>query len=172
MWSGQPGDDSPAACAAQALCLLRDRAYFADRVDWPVATREVQRAVVDGAHLVDALRPVFDAMGDRHSRLRPVGSRRQYRDSAPDPPVGRRLPNGIGYLRLPGFPAGHHSPAALRYVEAAWTLLRESPPAAEWVLDLRRNQGGNIVPMLGAIGPLLSAGPWLSYRRRDGTSLT
>jgi carboxyl-terminal processing protease len=169
--SGQPGDHSPAACAAEALCLLRGRAYFADRVDWPTVTREVQRAVAEGADLAQAMRPAFHALGDRHSFLRPADSRRQ-RDRLPNLPVGRRLTPGIGYLQLPHFPARHLSPVALDYVEAAWTLLREPPPAAGWVLDLRRNHGGSIVPMLAAIGPLLGSGRWLTYRRRDGSSLS
>jgi carboxyl-terminal processing protease len=51
-------------------------------------------------------------------------------------------------------------------------VLRQPLPAAGWVLDLQGNTGGSIVPMLTAIGPLLGAGRWLCYQRRDGRRLT
>jgi carboxyl-terminal processing protease len=72
---------------------------------------------------------------------------------------------------MPGFASGPGTPAALTYVAAAWARLREQPRPAGWVLDLRGNSGGSIVPMVAGAGPLLGEGAWLSYRRRDGSTL-
>ena len=149
------------------MSLIRTRAYFADRVDWAVTEREVCQLLAAGADLAEALRPVWRALGDGHSHRRlatmPAGPRPVCL------PIGRRLPLGLGYLRLPAFGGWYRSPAALDYVHTAWQRLRDHPPAAGWVLDLRGNGGGSAVPMLAAVGPLLGPQQWLTYRRRDGT---
>jgi len=165
---GAPNDPM-AACAREAIAQLRGRAYFADRVDWPKVSREVLDAIDDGADLAGALRPVWRALGDGHSHLR---SARQFVDRVEPTtlPAGRRLSAGVGYLTLPGFAADYRDTAALDYVEAVWSLLRE--PAAGWVVDLRGNAGGSVVPMLAAIGPLLGPGGWLTYRQRGGDTQT
>lgn len=165
-----PPADLRAACAAEAVLLLRGRAYFADRVDWPTTIQAVQRAIAEGAELAAALHLAFRALGDRHSFLRPAGAGCTQPVTA-SKPVGRQLAAEIGYLRLPGFPGGSRSPLKIDYVHAAWTLLRELRASTGWVLDLRGNGGGSIVPMLAAAGPLLGTGSWLSYQRRDGSLL-
>jgi carboxyl-terminal processing protease len=172
MSSDSPGvpEADPAACAAEALRLLQAHAYFADRVDWVSVTAEVSRAVDQGASLASALRPVWRELGDRHSFLRPAESTRTS-GPAGDVPAGRRLPANLGYLRLPGIATGTRTAAALEYVAAAWARLRARPRPSGWVLDLRGNGGGNIVPMLAAAGPLLGPGEWLAYQRRDGGAL-
>lgn len=159
-----------AACAAEAVQLLRGRAYFADRDDWPRTIEAVRRAIAGGAELATALHLAFRALGDRHSFLRPAGAESTQQVTA-SKPVGRQLAAEIGYLRLPGFPGGSRSPLEIDYVRAAWTLLRELRATTGWVLDLRGNGGGSIVPMLAAAGPLLGTGSWLSYQRRDGSLL-
>jgi len=167
-----PGTD-PAACAAEALRLLQTHAYFADRVDWDSVTAQVSRAANQGASVVWALRPVWRALGDRHSFLRPARAQPEATlDAEGNVPDGWRPPPDLGYLRLPAISAGPRTPAALRYVEAAWARLREQPRPAGWVLDLRGNSGGSVVPMLAAVGPLLGEGEWLSYQRRDGSRLS
>jgi carboxyl-terminal processing protease len=163
-------DGDPAALAEHALNLLMTRAYYADRVDWSTVRPQVMQAAAKGASLLWALRPVWRALGDRHSHLRPAGTWPITPDRTTDLPVGTRLPPDLGLLQLPGIATEHRSAAALAYVQAAWAALRR--PATGWVLDLRGNGGGNVVPMLAAVGPLLGAGAWLCYRRCDGSELS
>lgn len=154
-------------CVTEALSLIRSRAYFADRVDWGMTEREVSQLLVGGADVAEAMRPVWRALGDGHSHLRPAAIPRKPRPARL--PVGRRVLPGLGYLRLPAFDGWYRGDAAMDYVHTAWGWLRDDPSAAGWVIDLRGNGGGSAVPMLAAVGPLLGAGPWLAYRRRDGT---
>lgn len=153
--------------AEDALRLLEEHAYHADRVDWAVAAERVGEALARGASLGEALQPVFTALGDRHTFLRQADHG--------TPTAAHTVPDGhhgrTGYLRLPGFTGHHRSIAARRYVKAAWALLR-APCPRSWVLDLRGNRGGNLFPMLAAAGPLLGDGAGLAYVRRDGHRLT
>jgi carboxyl-terminal processing protease len=69
---------------------------------------------------------------------------------------------------LPGLVSGDDPDAAERYSAAAWAVLEAE--ACGWIVGLRGNGGGNLIPMLIAIAPLLGPGPTVSYRRRDGTT--
>ena len=62
-------------------------------------------------------------------------------------------------------------PSASRYVEPAHHAIREAATARTcgWVVDLRRNTGGSLPPMLAAVGPILGDGDAVGYRTRDGT---
>jgi C-terminal processing protease CtpA/Prc len=69
------------------------------------------------------------------------------------PPVSGRLIDGrLGYLLVPSIGGSRAS-----FVDSLQSLIREydSAGACGWVIDLRRNPGGNMWPMLAGVGPLL-----------------
>jgi carboxyl-terminal processing protease len=112
-------------------------------------------AAIDGARAELALR-------------RPDGERFVVAvEAAPHPvellPEGRRL-DDIGYLELPihlsSEDEAQYQAAGERYAIAGHALLRQLDSRAErgWILDLRRNRGGNMWPMLVATGPLIGEG--------------
>lgn len=71
-------------------------------------------------------------------------------------PSGRRLDGGIGYLELPGV----RGPQGAAYDDAVHELLRQLDDGAlrGCIVDLRRNLGGTLWPMLAGIGPLAGTG--------------
>lgn len=73
------------------------------------------------------------------------------------PPLGRRLDGDIGYLELPGVSSG---PKATTYAETVHQLLGEFDDGAlrGFIVDLRRNTGGSMWPLLASMGPLLGNG--------------
>ncbi|HLG65477.1 MAG TPA: S41 family peptidase [Ktedonosporobacter sp.] len=77
-------------------------------------------------------------------------------------PEGRLIANKVGYLDLPDLP-GNLEHKQL-YMAETQRLLREIDQAgvSGWVLDLRRNSGGNMWPMLAGIGSLLGEGECLA----------
>ncbi|HZO73317.1 MAG TPA: S41 family peptidase [Ktedonobacteraceae bacterium] len=77
-------------------------------------------------------------------------------------PEGRLIAERIGYLDLPDLP-GNVEHKQL-YMAETQKLLRELDQAgvSSWVLDLRRNSGGNMWPMLAGIGSLLGEGECLA----------
>ena len=77
------------------------------------------------------------------------------------PATVRRLRGGFGYVDIPGVVGGGDSfdsdaVAAIREVDTA--------PICGWVVDLRRNLGGNMWPMLHAVRPILGEGNPFTYR--------
>lgn len=73
------------------------------------------------------------------------------------PPGGKRLPGAIGYLELPGLLDG---PMVPRYAPLAQRAIRriDHAPTCGWVVDLRRDVGGDMWPMLAGVGPILGPG--------------
>jgi carboxyl-terminal processing protease len=74
------------------------------------------------------------------------------------PPTGRRLDERIGYLELPAILGSAEQVQA--YAASAQRVIRELDEQGVdgWVVDLRRNTGGNMWPMLAAVGPILGEG--------------
>ena len=72
-------------------------------------------------------------------------------------PSGRRLEGGIGYLEVPGVRGG---PKAAAYDDALHALLDQMDDGSlrGFIVDVRRNVGGSLWPMLAGIGPLAGNG--------------
>ena len=87
------------------------------------------------------------------------------------PPTARRLSARISMLELFGVYTSA-GPDAGRYVDAAHDAIREGATARTcgWVVDLRRNTGGSLPPMLAAAGPILGEGTAVGYRGKDGAT--
>jgi carboxyl-terminal processing protease len=86
------------------------------------------------------------------------------------PPTARRVSSRVSLLELFGV-INALGPGASRYVEPAHHAIREVATARTcgWVVDLRRDTGGSLPPMLAAVGPVLGDGDAVGYRTRDGT---
>jgi hypothetical protein len=80
------------------------------------------------------------------------------------PPTGRRLDGDIGYLELPGA----SGPKAADYDDAVHALLGQLDDGKlrGCIVDLRRNTGGKVEPMLASIGPLAGGGKLGAYVER------
>lgn len=150
-----------------ALDTLRRVALRRDSVDWS-ALRDSVRVRAAGAQTTDQAWPALQwalRRVDRHSFLqtpRPMPDERaavaKPNEKSPQRPFvrpavsGRLIENRFGYVLVPSIGSSRPS-----FVDSLQTLIREfdSAGACGWVVDLRRNPGGNMWPMLAGIGPLL-----------------
>lgn len=84
-------------------------------------------------------------------------------------PHGRLIKEGVGYLEL--FAQGPVDQQQ-GYIEAAQTAIREglNAGAKSWIVDLRRDRGGNMWPMLAGAGPLMGEGALGAFVERSGTT--
>jgi hypothetical protein len=137
-----------------------------DSVSW-VRVHERMIALARGARTTadyyPALHQVLRMLGDHHSsHLTPekLKSTRVAGGTNENPPVVvKRLASNVGYIEI-GTYWGFDRDKANAYAADAHAKLRavDSPDICRWVVDLRRNNGGNFWPMLAAIGPILGNG--------------
>jgi carboxyl-terminal processing protease len=86
------------------------------------------------------------------------------------PPTAKRLSAPVNLLELFAVVGTTGDPESSRYVRSAYDAIRGVSTATTcgWVVDLRRNTGGSLPPMLQAIGPILGDGKAIGYRDRNG----
>jgi C-terminal processing protease CtpA/Prc len=102
----------------------------------------------------------------RPGRVEPLDARLAPREIPFNRPAAvRRLANGLGYIDIPGVIGGGGS-----FDRDAVAELRKADmaPICGWVVDLRRNVGGNMWPMLHALRPVLGEGNPFTYRFGKG----
>jgi carboxyl-terminal processing protease len=88
------------------------------------------------------------------------------------PPTARRLTARVNLLEQFPVLLTTADPEGSRYVRAAYDAIRGVSTATScgWVVDLRRNTGGSLPPMLQAVGPILGDGKAVGYRARNGST--
>lgn len=78
-------------------------------------------------------------------------------------PQGKLLEHSFGYVDLPGLTGSIQQ--AREYALTSQHLIREidQNSLSGWIIDLRRNTGGNMWPMVAGIGPILGEGEWVAF---------
>ena len=156
----------------QALAIIQENAYYGSKLDW-AAERAKAAGMVSGATdfagTYDAISEVLRDLGDRHSRFATPEQVQRSEGGLMEegPPTGRLAAPRIPLLHLPVISGPQSSPGAKKYVDAAEAVLRGSPDACGWILDLRGNPGGNLVPIMLAAAPLLGEGEAVLVRDAD-----
>ncbi|OGX86171.1 hypothetical protein BEN47_01015 [Hymenobacter lapidarius] len=147
-------------------------------VNWP-QLRQVVHQKAQGATTVRDLMPIypflFEQLRDDHGWLTYQGKTYKWHNPArlayanevvkaalkKKPGVlVKMLPGRVGYIQLPGINAGGSLEAMRVAARAVQDSLCRLPPnqVRAWILDLRLNDGGAMVPMLAGIAPLLGDG--------------
>jgi C-terminal processing protease CtpA/Prc len=158
--------DAPLAPVARVVldssfAIVRRNALWRDTVTWAVVeprVRAIAAGAETGADVYPAIRALLTSLGDHHSfHMRPSATRQFQTGGAQNPrPEIRALPDSIGYISVPAY-AGADAAATKSYVTDVYSALRAMLPqtSCRWVVDLRRNGGGNMWPMLAGLRPLL-----------------
>lgn len=169
-------DVEPNEYLEDVLALVRDRAYYADRLDFDALRQQAALVAADASDASDThpfVRSVVTSLNDGHSGFFTPDQVRSM--SANDDRSGAvptaSYDDGVLYLSLPGTGADPRSPAGVAYIDAAHEAFREQEACAV-VVDVASNGGGNVFTMLSALAPVLGPGPTVSYRERDGETIT
>jgi len=154
------------AYLTEALDIMQRVSINRYKIDWPAFRARVleeARGAQVFADTYPAIRFGLQALGDNHSFFIPP----QGQSLSPRlPDVGRLIEERFGYVFMRGFagpnPVGHANvlQGIVREVDA------QNP--CGWVVDLRRNPGGNMWPMLAGIGPILGEGRLGAFVDPDG----
>ncbi|WP_244207364.1 S41 family peptidase [Streptomyces swartbergensis] len=164
--SSSPGAEMSAEARSylsKALNIMEENALRRDDVDWAEVRRAAFTQAGSAQHPVDTY-PVIEmamsSLADGHSQLFKPDRAKELFSGAPvrSPVEGRALPGRVGYLSLPGVLGSdeiYH-----QYVREGRAAVAKAnrPTACGWVIDLRRNRGGNMWPMLAVAGPILGDG--------------
>ena len=149
----------------EALDVMQEHSINRHKIDWDSFRQEAHAQAHDAQTVADtyyAIRFALGELGDNHSGFMLPEQVMEFQqgpspDQAPKP-RGELLERGLGYVVLPGCSGAGE--AAFAYATGLQRIIREidvSNPCG-WVVDLRKNGGGNMWPMLAGIGPVLGDG--------------
>ncbi|MFJ6936922.1 S41 family peptidase [Streptomyces sp. NPDC101132] len=164
---GGAGDGASGAGARayleEALGVAERHSVLRDTADW-AAVREAafRRAERDRARTpaqtYPAIRDALRELGDRHSQLLDPAQAAEATGAADaEPPAVELLPGRIAHVTLPAVP---NERAGAEYVRRGREAVAKAAAAGTcgWVVDLRSNPGGDMFPLLGAVGAVLGDG--------------
>lgn len=174
---------------SELLEVARENSVNRFEVDW-VKLKSVVMNEATGAQTIreaePAIRRMLEALEDGHSFYQSSTEKspldfsealnrelRAFRVSVAEPcirtnPATPRIPNHIGYVRIPG--SANSLEEDLRSIEQQ-VAVANRPGLSGLLVDLRGNHGGNMWPMLQAVGPILGEGIAGYFIEPDGTSL-
>ncbi|MGD6748515.1 S41 family peptidase [Streptomyces sp. BH106] len=151
---------------------MEDNALNRHDVDWAKVRRAAYRQAGSAQRPVDtypAIESAVNALADGHSHFYvpkaaeeffgAKATREQESGAADRLPVkGRALRGRVGHLSLPGVHGSRG--VSQQYVREGRAAVARAnrPKACGWVIDLRRNRGGNMWPMLASVGTVLGDG--------------
>jgi C-terminal processing protease CtpA/Prc len=174
--AGGPIAPEAASVLDAAIKIVRENALRADTVDWAKAEPEV-RAIASGAgkpsDVYPAIQMLLARLGDNHSFFMPPAATSEFKSGgALNPPAEvRSLPDGVGYIGVQSY-GGADPEAGKAYARRAHEAIAAARASAScgWVVDLRKNGGGNMWPMLSGLRPLVGDGVLGSFEGRSGKS--
>jgi C-terminal processing protease CtpA/Prc len=159
---GQSGNgsisDSAKVYLNKAISIIENRAYYRDRVVWSEikdSCNALARNASTPRETYDAIRYALRSLNDHHSSLvGPVSMKRLANLTVEQnpKPIVRLSTEGIGCIFMPGF-SGLNDAQLLLYVSRLCAQLDSVARTGVrgWVLDLRKNTGGNMWPMLASL---------------------
>ncbi|WP_342644626.1 S41 family peptidase [Mucilaginibacter sp. CSA2-8R] len=152
----------------EVTAMVKRRSIYADSVNWQAAEQGLQELTASGLTREDS--PVIlDYMvsrlrlaGDKHSNYKSKTMAQDYatRNSVARQPESKLLPGGVGYISVPAFGSVSDT-ASVNFASHIQQLIQDLDTRQDvkgWVVDLRRNNGGNMYPMMAGLGPLVGEG--------------
>lgn len=167
-------DVPPSAVLDAAIRIVKSHALHAREVDWSKVEPELQAMVKDAKVPVDvypAIRVLLARLGDHHSLLmEPWAVRQNHTGGGPSSPFTVALkPGRIGYIDMPGYTGMQAEVRRAFVADMVGSIGRVAEQTqCGWVVDLRRDTGGNMLPMLAGLRPLLGDQPLGSFRDANG----
>jgi hypothetical protein len=164
-----------AAVLDAAIRIVSANALYADRVNWHQLEPRLHAMIAGTTMPMDAypaIRQLLASLQDHHSFLMPPSDAKlEVTGGVPSQPVVvEARPGEIGYIDMPGYTGMQAAPrrAFITHVLDGIGKVQGSARCG-WVVDLRHNPGGSMLPMLGGLRPLLGDGVLGGFRNARGT---
>lgn len=165
---------APAVVLDAAIRIVRTHALRSRDVDWIRVEPEIRAMAKNAKQTRDvypAIRVLLAKLGDHHSFLMEpwLEHQQQVGGGATSASVVTLKQDGMGYIDMPGYRG--MDPAARRaFVRDMVTAIDGITAQARcgWIVDLRHDTGGSMLPMLAGLRPLLGDRSLGSFRDADG----
>lgn len=158
----------------EALDFMEKNYYRKDQVSWTALAAAAHARLKNAGDCDDAYGSItwcFGQLNERHSFIMPPGKAALYTndETTLNRPValselvgeikGEWLQDSIAYLTIP-WVSTDDSLICERVADSLQSVIAalDSRRISRWIIDLRKNSGGNCWPMLAGIGPLLGDG--------------
>jgi carboxyl-terminal processing protease len=175
---------SPSTYLDHALSVIHSNAVYVPSGGWTPSLREARKMAVGAKTPAETYAAIIYTLGqlqragDMHAGFtNPENAKLEAQaekssgDTLTAAPVVSPLSRRIGLVNLPaiGSPpdsrnAHHYARTALRSIGA---LQAKAHPCG-WIIDLRDDSGGDMYPMLLAVGPILGNGRAIGFVAKDG----
>lgn len=147
----------------EMLDIMQEHHVNKNSIDWPTLRAAVQQKGANAANVSQANESVLlalELLNDQTSFvITALGQGLTYIiPCTDDTPPTVTIPAGIGYIKVP--PVNSTGVSAAVFAEKMHGQIRDQDNVdlKGWIIDLRENTGGNMWPMIAAIGPILGNG--------------
>lgn len=172
-----------------AFSIMQEHSYYSKKVDWR-SEKAIAYRNASGVTTREGLFPViaaaFKKLEDHHGWFEQYNdkikldvsnavppSENMLKEWAKGPKIIAKMLGNVAYLRIPGMPAYNQKGIDLyaNWLTDSLVSLATKKPKA-WIIDLRLNTGGNIIPMMGPFSAFFPEGVISYYMDRDKKIVT
>jgi len=167
------GGNEPASSAVikysnEFNSIVKKHSIYTDSLDWTSIDKDLKslgkglKTVEDAKVLTNYVLQQLRKAGDNHSFVQNKVAAEKYASSntAQDTVISKLLPNNIGYISVPAF-GSTNKEVGEQFAQKIQSQIKKLDTENEikgWVVDLRRNGGGNMYPMIAGLKPLIGNG--------------
>ncbi|WP_164849840.1 S41 family peptidase [Mucilaginibacter limnophilus] len=154
--------------ANEIINLVKQNSIYKDSIAWPEVDKHIAElvrftpSVDDAGLLTEYILSQLRKAGDNHSFYQNKTSAQQYTtgNSVPEQPYGKLLEGNIGYIFVPAF-ASINDTASVNFAKKIQHFIRDLDTRQKikgWIVDLRKDGGGNMYPMIAGLGAIINEG--------------
>ena len=155
---------------------IKNNSAFSGSLNWAeldkaLALRaDTMTSITNAPQLANYMLGQLKAVGDKHSFLMTKNTSQGYVQGTllNEKPQSRLLPGQIGYVSVPALSTTNET-ASAAFANTIQQMVRELDSQNEikgWIVDLRKNTGGNMYPMIAGLGPLTGSGKLGYFMKR------
>lgn len=149
--------------------IVENHSIKKDSVDFKALKKAAYKKLKYTTSIEDCypiIQSILKGLEDRHSSFMTKDKVNQWRSTSKSYTkkelitfYGKTINTTIGYIQMKGFSSGDKI-SLTTYADSLQNLIKsiDNKHINGWILDLRKNNGGNCWPMLAGIGPLLGEG--------------
>lgn len=169
-------ENTPTDIVKEAFEIVQRNALFKSNINWHIQKDRLHNSIqnsqlsIDDAHTI--VRELLSDIGDGHSHLdtyQDNNSRLKKKALYPESYVVHQNDKKFGYIQVPAFLASEQYTERQFAIDISSRLeLMDTENLSGWVVDLQKNYGGNMWPMLAGLAPLLNVSVAGYFRDSEG----